>query len=130
LDEPRAPIDLTDEKNCPVRNIVDRIGDKWSLLILLVLMQADTVRFSELKRQIGNISQRMLAQTLRRLEQDGYVLRMVTPSSPIRVDYSLTELGLSLMIPVGGLIGWANDNFQTVLAARDCYVPLPPQNPL
>lgn len=113
------------DPDCPVRDVLDRIGDKWSLLLLKTLGQRGTLRFSVLKREVGDISQRMLAQTLRRLEQDGLVRRTVHPTVPPRVDYALTPLGQSLMHPIETLIGWANANHASVRAARQSYVPPP-----
>ena len=111
-----------DLEDCPVRDVLDRIGDRWSLLILGAL-EPGPRRFSELKRDVGDISQRMLARTLRRLEQDGYVSRTVTPSSPPRVDYALTEMGRSLMPPLQGLIEWALAHHQAIREAREAYLP-------
>ncbi len=113
------------DPDCPVRDVLDRIGDKWSLLLLKTLGQRGTLRFSVLKREVGDISQRMLAQTLRRLEQDGLVRRTVHPTVPPRVDYALTPLGQSLMQPIETLIGWANANHASVRAARQSYEPPP-----
>jgi DNA-binding HxlR family transcriptional regulator len=109
---------------CPIRDVLDRIGDRWSLLLLLALAP-ETKRFTALKREIGDISQRMLAQTLRRLEQDGFISRRVHPSIPPRVDYTLTPLGRSFLVPMEALIAWADDNHESVRAARRAYVPPP-----
>ena len=111
---------------CPIRNVLDRVSDRWSLLILRAL-DGQTLRFTVLKREIGDISQRMLAQTLRRLEQDGYVSRKVTASIPPRVDYSLTPLGRSFFECVTPVVAWAHANQKAVRAARTAYVP-PPAN--
>ncbi len=105
---------------CPIRDILDRIGDRWSLLVLWSLTDG-ALRFTVLKRQIGDISQRMLAQTLRRLEQDGFVTRTVYPTIPPRVDYELTPLGRSFLVPLDALVQWADGNHQTVRAARQAY---------
>lgn len=107
---------------CPVRDVLDCIGDRWSLLALANLMHG-TQRFTVLKRSIGDISQRMLAQTLRTLERDGYVTRQVYPTVPPRVDYTLTELGHSLLERVEPLVIWAQENHDRVRAARAAYVP-------
>jgi DNA-binding HxlR family transcriptional regulator len=109
-------------EECPIRDILDRIGDRWSLLVLSTL-SSGTLRFTALKREIGDISQRMLAQTLRRLEQDGFVSRTVHPTIPPRVDYALTPLGRSFLAPLDVLIRWADDNHMAVRAAREAYVP-------
>ena len=105
---------------CPIRDVLDRIGDQWSFLILQNL-DGGALRFTQLKRAVGDISQRMLAQTLRRLEQDGLVSRTVFPTAPPRVDYALTPLGRSLMQPLGALVAWAEASQPQVRAARAAY---------
>lgn len=92
---------------CPIRNIVDRFGDKWSLLVLYNLHTGGRLRFSEIHRRMTDISQKMLASTLRRLEQDGLLSRTVYPEVPPRVEYALTPRGESLMPHLVSLIGWA-----------------------
>uniref|UniRef100_UPI0003B77DC8 winged helix-turn-helix transcriptional regulator n=1 Tax=Pseudochrobactrum sp. AO18b TaxID=1201036 RepID=UPI0003B77DC8 len=87
---------------CPIREVLDRVGDTWSLLVILNLQQG-TIRFNALRRLIEGISQRMLTVTLRSLERDGLVLRTVRPTSPPEVEYSLTALGLSLAKPIDNL---------------------------
>jgi DNA-binding HxlR family transcriptional regulator len=109
---------------CPIRDVLDRVGDRWSLLVLEKLSPGRR-RFTEIKRAIGDISQRMLAQTLRRLEQDGLVTRTVQPTIPPRVDYELTALGRSLLEPFNALVRWAQENHDAVRAARARYVPPP-----
>ncbi len=106
---------------CPIRDVLDRLGDRWTLLVLMEL-QTGTLRFSVLKKRIEDISQRMLAQTLRQLEKDGLVSRKVYPTIPPKVEYALTELGRSMLKPVGGLIEWASENHQAVRDARAQYV--------
>lgn len=96
---------------CPIRNIVDRFGDKWSLLVLYNLHTGGRLRFSEIHRRMTDISQKMLASTLRRLEQDGLLSRTVYPEVPPRVEYALTPRGESLMPHLVSLIGWALENF-------------------
>jgi DNA-binding HxlR family transcriptional regulator len=115
----RQDTDLSER--CPIRDVLDRLGDRWTLLVLMEL-QNGTLRFSKLKAQIEDISQRMLAQTLRQLEKDGLVGRRVYPTIPPKVEYSLTELGHSMLKPVGQLIDWASDNHQAVREARARYV--------
>ena len=110
------------ETRCPVRDVLDCIGDRWSLLTLLALADG-TLRFTEVKRAIGDISQRMLAQTLRALERDGYVTREVHASVPPKVEYTLTALGKSLLTKVTPLIYWAHENHNHVRKARKAYVP-------
>lgn len=108
-------------ERCPVRDVLDCIGDRWSLLALLAL-KPGTLRFTEVKRAIGDISQRMLAQTLRSLEEDGYVQRTVYPMVPPKVEYRLTELGESLLTKVEPLVAWADENHAQVRKARKAYV--------
>ena len=110
---------------CPIRDVLDRIGDRWSLLVLLTLSDG-TMRFSVLKRAIGDISQRMLAQTLRSLEQDGLLTRKVFPTVPPCVEYTLTKMGHSLLTKIEPLVDWAEQHHKAVKAARKAYVP-PPQ---
>jgi DNA-binding HxlR family transcriptional regulator len=95
------------------------------MLVLCTLARKGTLRFGALKANIEDISMRMLAQTLRRLEQDGFVSRTVYPTSPPRVEYALTALGKSLLAPVWELVHWAKQNHQRVLDARKHYVPPP-----
>ncbi|WP_246217805.1 winged helix-turn-helix transcriptional regulator [Jiella pacifica] len=103
-----------------VGGVLSRIGDKWSVLVVM-LLAGGPKRFSELKRAIGSISQRMLTLTLRGLERDGLVTRTVTPTIPPRVDYELTELGHSLCGPVRSIGDWAFDNHMRIEAARRSY---------
>ena len=110
---------------CPIRNVLDRVSDRWSLLILRALGEHDRLRFAALRREIGDISSRVLAQTLRRLQQDGYVSRTVHPTIPPQVEYALTPLGCSFLESVGPMIGWAHANWPAVRAARAAYVPPP-----
>lgn len=107
---------------CPVRDVLDRIGDRWSLLVLATLSNG-TMRFTVLKRAVGDISQRMLAQTLRTLEQDGLVSRKIYPTIPPKVEYTLTALGESLLEKLAPLYQWAEDHHEEVKAARAAYVP-------
>lgn len=100
-----------------VSEILSRIGDKWSVLIITRLGQGPR-RFNEIKRMIGGISQRMLTLTLRNLERDGLVNRTVTPSIPPRVDYELTDLGRDLLAPVSALGDWAIRHQPCIQAAR------------
>ena len=116
---PDCPV-AYDPEICPVRNVLDGIGDKWSILVLTVLKDSDQ-RFSELRRAIPDVSQRMLTQTLRKLERDGLVSRAVTPSIPPRVDYSLTDLGRSLCEQLAPLAGWALQARDEIARARALY---------
>ncbi len=117
------------ETACPVREVLDRIGDKWSVLVVDRL-GAGPKRFSELRRSIDGISQRMLTLTVRGLERDGFVTRTVLPTNPPRVDYALTALGRALLVPVMALARWARKNRDAVRAARAAYDrrPAPPQD--
>ncbi len=105
---------------CRVREILDRVGDKWSLFVIFRL-GAGPRRFTELKRSVDGISQRMLTVTLRGLERDGIVTRTVYPVMPPRVDYELTKMGQSLLDAVGSLMAWADAHLDDVDAARAEY---------
>ncbi|MDJ0629279.1 MAG: helix-turn-helix domain-containing protein [Rhodobacter sp.] len=109
-----------DPNICPVRHVLDGVGDKWTILVITGL-KPGSQRFSELKRAIPDISQRMLTQTLRKLERDGYVTRDVTPSIPPRVDYELTDLGRSLLGALEPLAAWALDARDAVARSRALY---------
>ena len=107
---------------CPTRLILDRVADKWTTLIIGMLSAAEgPVRFSELRRKIAGISQKMLTQTLRGLERDGLVVRTVYPVIPPRVDYSLTPLGHKLEVPLNGLARWAEEHMEWILEAQRAY---------
>jgi DNA-binding HxlR family transcriptional regulator len=103
-----------------ISDVLQRVGDKWTVLVVSQL-GAGPVRFNELRRTIGNISQKMLTSTLRDLEQDGFVTRTVYPTNPPRVDYALTDLGRDLLVPVHGLITWAKANRERMDEARGRY---------
>lgn len=103
---------------CPIRDIITRLSDKWSLLIIVTLSQSDKMRFNEIHKEIDDISQRMLSVTLRSLEEDGLVNRKVYPEVPPRVEYKLTDLGFSLLNPLNGLIDWAKDNTHSIHDSR------------
>lgn len=107
---------------CPVRDVLDRIGDRWSFLTLLILANG-THRFTELNRAIGDISKRVLAQTLRALEQDGFVKRRVYATVPPKVEYQLTTLGTSLVTQIEPLVEWADAHHEDVRKARKRYKP-------
>jgi DNA-binding HxlR family transcriptional regulator len=113
--------DFLDRANCPVRQVLDRFGDKWSTLILLFLDKKGTMRFNQLNSAIGDISQKMLTVTLRALEADGLISRTVYPEIPPRVEYQLTELGRSLMPFLESLTGWAEKNIGTILKSREKF---------
>lgn len=103
-----------------ISSLLQRIGDKWSVLVVSTL-GAGPRRFNELRREIPSVSQRMLTLTLRNLERDGLVSRTVTPSIPPRVDYELTPLGRSLEGPIGQLQQWALDNVGAIHVAQSRY---------
>lgn len=105
------------DQPCPVRDVLDRIGDQWSLLVLTA-MEAEPKRFTELMSGVGDISKQMLSKTLRRLEQDGIVGREVFAEMPPRVEYTLTNLGRSFLEPVKLLVRWADTNHRTIVEAR------------
>ena len=104
--------------DCPIRNVLARVGDKWSLLVLYNLQHREPVRFKELQRQIPDISQKSLTQTLRTLEEDGFVSREVFPEVPPRVEYSLTPLALSFLPLVENMINWAKENMDEIIKNR------------
>ncbi len=108
---------VTQESCRPVAPILARVGDKWSILVVMILSQGPR-RFNDLKRNIDGISQRMLTLTLRGLERDGLVTRTVFPTIPPRVDYALTDLGHSLCVPVTGLGNWAMANIDAIERSR------------
>lgn len=114
---PELPLD---PENCPVRSVLGRIGDKWSMLLLESLNER-SYRFGELRRLVPDISQRMLAQTLKDLQRDGYVHREVFPTKPPSVEYSITPFGRDLFMPLSQLIAWAQVNFDQIKAARKIY---------
>ena len=102
---------------CPIRQVVSRFGDKWSLLVLFLLSRSDTgvLRFNEIRRFMTDCSQKMLSQTLKNLEQSHLVYREVYPEVPPRVEYSLTETGKSLMPVLTALIDWGKEHFDEVV---------------
>lgn len=105
---------------CPTRQIINRIGDRWSLLVLYAL-EARTLRFQELRRAVDGISQKMLTQTLRGLERDGLLTRTVYASRPPRVDYALTPLGQSLSERIAAIRIWAYSNIENIAGARAAF---------
>jgi DNA-binding HxlR family transcriptional regulator len=114
---------LTAHHDCEFREMLGRVGDKWSLLVIYMLEQRPTqrARFSELKRSIPGISQRMLTATLRNLERDGLLTRDVYAEVPPRVEYELTPLGRQFMQPVLALVTWVQMNQPAIRAARDRF---------
>lgn len=110
----------SDLAQCPVRDVIDRVGDKWSVLLLLELSGGPR-RFMVLRRALPDISQRMLTKSLRQLERDGLVSRTVLPTKPPRVDYALTALGRSLFEALGVLVRWADGHHAEIRDARDAF---------
>ncbi len=106
--------------SCPVRNILARLCDKWALLVIYILYYSDkeSMRFTELKQKMPDISQRMLAMTLKTLEEDGYITRTIFPEVPPRVEYKLTERSRSLKPVLDLLLNWAIDNMDNIMDDR------------
>ncbi len=104
--------------DCPIRNILSRLSDKWSLLVLYTLQHHPTMRFNALRHAIPDISQKMLTNTLRALEEDGFVTRTVYAEVPPRVEYSITSRAVSLFPYLNALIIWAKDNMPAILRDR------------
>lgn len=118
--EPWDPHQWDTRNDCEVRQILDRIADKWSLLAI-ALLAGRSMRFTELRRAIAGISHRMLTVTLRHLERDGLVLRTVHPVVPPRVDYELTPLGATLHATIQALVDWTEAHQDEIAAARSAY---------
>ncbi|WP_300161087.1 helix-turn-helix domain-containing protein [Solidesulfovibrio sp.] len=106
---------------CPVREVLDRIGDKWSVLVILNLGERGQTRFNELQRAVGGISKRMLSKSLQGLERDGLAARTVQAGRPPAVGYALTDLGQSLREPIAALASWATVHREAVAGARRAY---------
>lgn len=104
--------------NCPIRDVLSKLGDKWSMLVLVTLNTNGTMRFSDIHKTLADISQRMLTVTLRALEADGLISRKVYAEVPPRVEYHLTETGESLMPHIQSLIGWAIEHMPHILESR------------
>ena len=107
--------------DCPIRNVLDRVGDKWSILVIMMLGDHGTLRFNQLNGHIGTISQKMLTVTLKTLEADGLITRMMYPQIPPRVEYTLTDMGRSLLPAVAMLSDWATANMPAILVSRTQY---------
>jgi DNA-binding HxlR family transcriptional regulator len=107
--------------DCVIRHVLDRFGDKWSILIIMLLGQAGKLRFNEINQQIEDISQKMLTVTLRSLEADGLVSRELYPEIPPRVEYELTDVGRSLLPHIETLSAWAKDNLGSIMKSREAY---------
>ncbi|MBP3519239.1 MAG: helix-turn-helix transcriptional regulator [Parabacteroides sp.] len=105
--------------NCPIRDILCRLGDKWSMLVMITLDANGTMRFSDIQKTISDISQRMLTVTLRTLEADGLVSRTVYAEVPPRVEYQLTETGKTLIPHLESLVGWALEHMTAIFENRE-----------
>ena len=108
--------------NCPIRNVLSRVGDKWSMLVLFTLENNDCQLFKELQRNIPDIFQKMLTATLKMLEGDGLIHREVFPEIPPRVEYSLTEKVKSLLPLIDNLLSWASENMEDIIESRKQYL--------
>ena len=108
-------------RGCPSRDLLDRIGDKWTVLVLGELGKHGACRFTQLRKRLSGVSEKMLTQTLRALERDGLVHRTVYPTVPVRVEYELTPLGQTLREPLRALTEWSVQHIAEVLAAREEY---------
>lgn len=104
--------------NCPVRDVLSRLGDKWSMLVLITLKTNGTMRFNDIHKTIADVSQRMLTVTLRTLEADGLVKRTIYAEVPPRVEYELTARGLSLIPHIEGLVNWALQEMSGIMESR------------
>ena len=108
----------TEYLTCPIRNVIDRLGDKWSLLILYHLHKGGTLRFGEIYHQMTDISEKMLSSKLKDLERDHLIKRKSYPVIPPKVEYTLTDLGESLIPHLDSLIGWAVEHFKDVISGK------------
>lgn len=108
------------DPECPTRIVLDRVGDKWTVLVVSALADK-TLRFSELRARVGGVAPKVLTQTLRALERDGILTRKVYAEVPPRVEYSLTRLGTSLAAPIDAIQEWAETHVAAVLTAREKY---------
>lgn len=123
------PCGLPEHPDCGIRDVLDRVGDKWSVLVVVELASGPR-RFRELQRAVDGISQRMLTLTVRRLERDGLVLRTVYPTVPAQVDYRLTETGASLTHLVKALADWSLAHRGVIAESRRAYDEEHPDNPM
>lgn len=110
-----------DHEECPVKDVLNRVGDKWSMLTVIMLSDHHTLRYNELHNFVKGISQKMLTVTLKTLEADGLVSRKMYPQIPPKVEYKLTPLGESLVVPLMHLYEWANAHMPEIKASRERY---------
>ncbi|MDQ0451033.1 DNA-binding HxlR family transcriptional regulator [Brevundimonas nasdae] len=115
------PVQIGDEDRALAREMIDRIGDKWTLLIIATLGQSEQMRFTELRDSIEGVSQKMLTKTLRQLERDGLISRKVYPVVPPKVEYRLTPLGHSLLALVTGICSWVSTHLPEIEEARRAF---------
>ena len=108
------------DPDCPARTMLDRIGDKWTVLVVLTLLDGPR-RFNDLRARVGKVAPKVLTETLRRLERDGVLTRTAFAEIPPRVVYELTPLGRSLEQPIRSIAGWAEENVERITAARNAY---------
>ena len=114
--------DESKTNDCPITDVLSRLSDKWTMHTIIILGKADRLRFTELKKKIHGVSQRMLTVTLRTMEEDGLATRTIYPQIPPRVEYELTPLGRSLLVQMIGLSEWANENMEQIFRAREEYI--------
>lgn len=114
---------VEDHRNCPIRDLLSRLGDKWSMLIIVALAKADNncLRFSQLSREVNGISQRVLSTTLKNFERDGIVTRILYPEVPPKVEYTLTDRGREFLVPVQALVDWIVGEWPNIEASRQSY---------
>ena len=115
-----------EEKNsiiefCPIRNVIARFGNKWAFLVLLIINEHEVIRFNELCREIPDVSSRVLSGTLRTLEADGLISRKVYPTVPPKVEYRLTDIGLSLIPHIIQITEWAQKNMKRIISHREIF---------
>lgn len=115
-----------EEKNsiiefCPIRNVIARFGNKWAFLVLLIINEHEVIRFNELCREIPDVSSRVLSGTLRTLEADGLISRKVYPTVPPKVEYRLTDIGLSLIPHIIQITEWAQKNMKRIMSNREKF---------
>ncbi len=109
------------DQNCPARTVLDRIGDRWSVMVLLILAKQQRLRFTQLKSHINGVTPKVLTQTLRAMERDGLINRYVYAEVPPRVEYDLTQIGKSLLEAVSAIASWSEDNVSEIMNARARY---------
>lgn len=114
--------DFTNIETCPVRNVLDRLSDKWTTLVILTLGENGTMRFNEIRKNIGDVSEKMLTVSLRKLEADGLISRKVFPVIPPKVEYQLTELGYDFLPLIHKISDWAYQNMDQIIHNRKQYL--------